>query len=464
MNRLRIACTILTLALFASTRLSAQSETTYDVEFSTICLVDSIAPDTINQIWLLTHANNPGEFRRYFAFDFSSSYTPAGTLISCSDYYLGDNVEGSGTAGTLPIWATSSTLGNSSLSEASGVISSSLTGALKLPAGTDAQDPVWSGGMLRYNTTTGGFQGYNTAERYLPWADASSFTNTRIPFSDGNQLTTSANLIFSANELRIGGAGDFGNYPLQISGAVYANGLSGSFVATGGNNMAGTGFNFTGTGTALGASSLNSDTNAGINLSQAGSFRVIRSAKTNSSGENVKIEAAWSNQNIGDAQLKVTRGTSMAPNLGRTMDIIEYGHESGNTGGGAFATGDSTYIGIASIMKDSTDAKIKSSAIRTGVLSKVGNSVYTELSFWNLENSVLTKFLNVKRGSVGIYIENPNQSAALDVNSTTQGFLPPRMTTAQRDAIASPAAGLLIFNTTTTKLECWDGATWQAAW
>ncbi len=55
-------------------------------------------------------------------------------------------------------------------------------------------------------------------------------------------------------------------------------------------------------------------------------------------------------------------------------------------------------------------------------------------------------------------------SAILQGASTTQGFLPPRMTTTQRNLIASPAAGLMIFNTTTTKLETWDGAVWQAAW
>ena len=42
-----------------------------------------------------------------------------------------------------------------------------------------------------------------------------------------------------------------------------------------------------------------------------------------------------------------------------------------------------------------------------------------------------------------------NASAALDVTSTTRGFLMPRLTDAQRDAIASPADGLYIFNITT---------------
>src|SRR5687768_11986514 len=51
------------------------------------------------------------------------------------------------------------------------------------------------------------------------------------------------------------------------------------------------------------------------------------------------------------------------------------------------------------------------------------------------------------QGQVGVGTNNPNSSAALDLVSTTQGFLPPRMTGAQRDAIASPAGGLFIWCT-----------------
>ncbi len=65
-------------------------------------------------------------------------------------------------------------------------------------------------------------------------------------------------------------------------------------------------------------------------------------------------------------------------------------------------------------------------------------------------------------GRVGIGTTSPNASALLDVTSTTQGLLPPRMTTTQRNAISSPAAGLMIYNTTTNKLNFYNGSAWEA--
>jgi hypothetical protein len=52
-------------------------------------------------------------------------------------------------------------------------------------------------------------------------------------------------------------------------------------------------------------------------------------------------------------------------------------------------------------------------------------------------------------------------SALLQVDSTTKGVLFPRMTTILRDAISSPATGLLLYNTTTNKLQCYNGSTWN---
>ncbi|MEK7255581.1 MAG: hypothetical protein AAB316_12605, partial [Bacteroidota bacterium] len=56
----------------------------------------------------------------------------------------------------------------------------------------------------------------------------------------------------------------------------------------------------------------------------------------------------------------------------------------------------------------------------------------------------------------------PDASAQLDVSATDKGVLVPRMTTAQRLAIASPATGLLVFDTTTGGFLFFNGTAWQA--
>ncbi|WP_166923770.1 hypothetical protein [Flavobacterium poyangense] len=54
-----------------------------------------------------------------------------------------------------------------------------------------------------------------------------------------------------------------------------------------------------------------------------------------------------------------------------------------------------------------------------------------------------------------------NSSAAFEIESVTKGFLPPRMTTAQRNAIV-PVSGLTIYNTTSDVLEIWNGKDWYS--
>lgn len=136
------------------------------------------------------------------------------------DSLLSGYTTGSGTIGTLPIWTGAGTLGNSSLTESGQIISSSLTGALKVPSGTDAEVPVWAAGQLRYNTTQGGFQG-GTSGYYLPWADSDNFTLGSIPFSNGSRLIQdNSGLFFDSgnNELRINESSDLGAYELQLGG------------------------------------------------------------------------------------------------------------------------------------------------------------------------------------------------------------------------------------------------------
>ncbi|NJO48246.1 MAG: hypothetical protein HC840_00860 [Leptolyngbyaceae cyanobacterium RM2_2_4] len=63
-------------------------------------------------------------------------------------------------------------------------------------------------------------------------------------------------------------------------------------------------------------------------------------------------------------------------------------------------------------------------------------------------------------GSLAIGTAATATSVKLQVDATDSGFLPPRMTTTQRDAIATPATGLLIYNTTASALEYYSGTAW----
>lgn len=56
----------------------------------------------------------------------------------------------------------------------------------------------------------------------------------------------------------------------------------------------------------------------------------------------------------------------------------------------------------------------------------------------------------------------PHSSAMLDITSTNKGILIPRMTTAQRAAISSPAQGLMVFDTDLNEFWFYDGSTWAS--
>jgi len=56
---------------------------------------------------------------------------------------------------------------------------------------------------------------------------------------------------------------------------------------------------------------------------------------------------------------------------------------------------------------------------------------------------------------------NADVSAIMEITSTTKGFIPPRMTTGQRNSIISPKEGLIIFNTTNNRHQGYTGFFWR---
>jgi len=54
----------------------------------------------------------------------------------------------------------------------------------------------------------------------------------------------------------------------------------------------------------------------------------------------------------------------------------------------------------------------------------------------------------------------PNASAILQADSTAKGFLPPRMTNSEKTSIASPAAGLMVYDTDANQMSYYNGSGW----
>jgi hypothetical protein len=88
------------------------------------------------------------------------------------------------------------------------------------------------------------------------------------------------------------------------------------------------------------------------------------------------------------------------------------------------------------------------------------NTSLTATPFSFANDAPTNAFYMLTSGTVGFGTSTPSEKALLDLTSTTKGFLPPRMTTTQRDAITSPVAGLMIYNTTLNKLNVYTTA-WE---
>lgn len=81
-------------------------------------------------------------------------------------------------------------------------------------------------------------------------------------------------------------------------------------------------------------------------------------------------------------------------------------------------------------------------------------------AFYVQQNATTASQKITMNGVIGVNTITPAASSIMDLTSTTKGFLPPRMTTTEINAISSPAVGLVVYNTTLNVLCVYTG-TWQ---
>ena len=75
-----------------------------------------------------------------------------------------------------------------------------------------------------------------------------------------------------------------------------------------------------------------------------------------------------------------------------------------------------------------------------------------------MKHLLLVAFIAALIPITGINAQQP--SAILNLESIDKGFLPPRMTTAERDAIPNPTGGMIIYNTTDNKFQGYENGAW----
>ncbi len=223
----------------------------------------------------------------------------------------------------------------------------------------------------------------------------------------------------------------------------------------------------------------NSTNSVAINYTDAGLLS-IGGTTTSDSGIGFRLVGTTTNVRLGIYGTD-KRGIYLG-NTGSNCSIYAYDYAASsarplvlNEFGGNVLIGTTTDAGFK--LDVNGTARIKGVGTTTAITFSVQNSASTNLltitdagSFATTTSnfsSVVTNNSNSFQvtGSIAAIRVGSSitiaSSSILQADSTTQGFLPPRMTTTQKNAIASPAAGLVVYDTTLGKLCVRGAASWE---
>lgn len=175
------------------------------------------------------------------------------------------------------------------------------------------------------------------------------------------------------------------------------------------------------------------------------------------------------NRSTGNVGVNTLTGTAK-------LQVVGSGSTSATTSllvqnsGGAVTPLKTTDDGTASIGWDSTgdfnsvfSANGNVSLGRYGLglnYTKSSGSVKINNNNWEFNGALYFGNGILNDGFLKLGVGSLVTSAMVNFNSTTQGFLPPRMTTAQKLAIGTPAAGLQVYDSTLNQMSYYNGTTW----
>ncbi len=384
----------------------------------------------------------------------TSGTLSADTSVLASKTYVTTRgyTTGSGTTGTIPVWSSSTALGDSPLTVTSGNVTATGTGAFRLPNGTDAQRPgTPTAGMTRYSTTNGALEYYGASDWEVPVKSASATglgTSTGVLYTNTDGRATTENAFSynsTADRLKVGPGANAnvgeGNLTIfQTSDAVPALSFRTAAAPSDGNNF----------GLRRIAHSMLFSFNAGGNILFSGSNISINSSTILDAGSNLATTGNTAGFN-GTAIRTMGSVVTSTSTGGQTSRQI-YLTPTYNLTGAA----DGTLIGI-DYAPTNTALGLGNHygmLIRSGSVG-IGNAAPTrtlhvtgEARITDLDTDPPTRIVGADAdGDLG------------DVSATTGGIKIPSGTTAQRNAV--PVSGDLRYNTDNGALEYYGASAWE---
>jgi hypothetical protein len=211
--------------------------------------------------------------------------------------------------------------------------------------------------------------------------------------------------------------------------------------------------------TTSGNTLIGTSTNSGFKLDVNGTARVSGNATITG---NTKIGTNSFTDTSSNLIVGLVNGANPArlavANASNYQDVmfVNTSISTGNINNWSFGQRQDTFFGNALGSFQIVGAHITN----TGTISTVGGGYRVPLICNPDGTIILSGAANSINGNILVGTTTNVASGAFQISSTTKGFLPPRMTTTQKNAIATPAAGLVVYDTTLNKL-CLYTTTWE---